>query len=144
MPFPCSLCISRFCHFEHVISCCLNAWRATCYCYGKKKKAKSVSWNTICWYIDGKKHAWLKIKIPIHHWMRMDHKKQTGCDLWTEEAAPFYRSRAYLGTTDAPGFLWSGMKPEPLLLKMPWCWAPLCVWSVNKMPISCATIHGEV
>ncbi len=56
----------------------------------KKKKAKTVyhnrknqSWNTICLYIDGKKHAWLKIKIPIHYWMRMDHMKQTACDLWT-------------------------------------------------------------
>lgn len=59
--------------------------------------------------------------------------KQAGCDLRAEES--FYRNRAYIDTADATDFLWSGMKPEPLLLKMPWRFAPLRVWSVNQIPI---------
>lgn len=66
---------------------------------------------------------------------------ECGWMTWNKQAAGFvdlgnsfllYRSRAYLQTTDAPSFPWSGMQPEPLLLKEPRRQAPLCVWSVNK------------
>lgn len=88
------------------------------------EKRKNQSWNTICLYIDGK-HIFSTENQNSNTSLDADGSHETD-RLWFVGAS-FYKSSAYLDTTDAPRFLWSGMKPEPLLLKMPGCSAPLCV-----------------
>lgn len=58
----------------------LLLWKITKPVCQKKGKIK-VEILSVC-ILTANTFSRLKIKIPIHHWMQMDHMKQTGCDLW--------------------------------------------------------------